>query len=105
MYYEVKIVYAVHTKEDDRDVRPPTHFFSTKKDAELFSRGRGYYGGTATVQARKAIEVDGVIYLLDNYIGNPIKVDYVESDKDKRILQLLKILTDEEIEDLKVYLK
>lgn len=105
MYYEVKIVYAVHTKEDDRDVRPPTHFFSTKKDAELFSSGRGYCGGTAPIQARKAIEVDGVTYLLDNYIGNPIKVDYVESDRDRRLLNLLKILTEEELEDLRNFIK
>lgn len=105
MYHEIKIVYAVYTKENDRSRGIPTHFFSTKKDAEFFSKGKGYFCGLAPVEARKVIEVDGVVYLLDNYVATPIKIDYIESDKDKRILQLLKTLTDEELEDLKIYLK
>jgi hypothetical protein len=61
---EIKIVFAVHEDEDDRNPGPPKHFFEGKSDAEKYAVGRGWYCGTATVTKQSVLIVDGEAYLL-----------------------------------------
>ena len=71
---EIKPVWAIHCNDGERNIGPPTNYYSTKELADQKSIGSGWYGGKAYISAHKAIWVNGVVYVLGNS-GHPIDLD------------------------------
>jgi len=89
-------VWAVHTKESDRDCGVPTYFFSSKLAADAAAQGRGWYGGTATVSSHYAVLIDGKYYRLVSQFPFKLDADITALEREQAKAAALAKLTDKE---------
>lgn len=71
---EFLTVFAVHEGDTDRSNGIPKWFFTTKEAADFNAQGAGFFGGKATISVRKAVNINGNTYILDND-GNSVQLD------------------------------
>lgn len=70
---------------------------STEVNAKAQAAGKGWYGGDGDVIQRKAVKIDGKVYLLDEFHPKPVDLDGEQAKVKARIRQeALKKLSDVE---------
>lgn len=77
--------------------------FTTRKEAEVASKGKGWWGGSGTIEERKALVLDDEdVYLLDVYCNRKTKINTIELEtpEEKRKKRALAKLTKEDKEIL-----
>lgn len=61
-------MWAVHQGDTDRDNGRPKWFFSNACRADIVSKNRGWWGGTAPISRCKGVVIKGKIYQLASEI-------------------------------------
>ena len=92
----IRKIYCSHGDGGETSIGPIIGYHSKQWDAELYAKGRGWYGGNGAISKQDIITVDGKSYLLAS--SDPIDLDGAElKRKNEMILKALAKLTDEEI--------